>query len=424
MSYPYRDQYQYDRVPSRRRVVITGLGAVSAAGVGVKPLWEALLSGKSCIGPLTRIKPEGMPISIAGEVRDFDPAKYLNPALRPKRMARHTQFAVVAAQEALADAGLDSERLAGLRVAVVIGATVGTPEIMEEVTRQIERGASRGIVPSTPASANLHAAPAAVAEMLGTRNTPATGITNACSSGADAVSIAADMIRLGRRDVIVTGGADAPLSDATVAALVASGICTKRHANPTAAVRPFDRERDGGVPGEGAGIVVLEELESARARGSKIYAEILSTYSCPDEDRTRPTSGLELTMRGALENAGCQPADVDYISAWGCGDPSSDRCETVAIKAALGEDAYRVAVGSIKGTIGIPLAASGALQLVMSAVSHRDHILLPTVNCERPDFDCDLDYIAFKPRRLRLRKSLLNAHGLNGSNVSLLLSSV
>lgn len=424
MSYPFRSQYQYDRVPSRRRVVITGLGAVSAAGVGVKPLWEALLAGRSCIGPVTRFKTEGMPITIAGEVKDFDAGRYIPATLKPRRMARHTQFAVIAACEALADAKLATAELADGRVAVVIGSSTGTSEIMEGVTRQLDRNGARGVSPATAASANMQAAPAAIAEMLGARNTVATTVTNTCSSGVDAVSIAADLIRLGRYDVVVTGGADAPLSDVTTTAIAASGICTKRTDEPSAAGRPFDREREGGVLGEGAGIVVLEELKAAQERGATIYAEITGIHSCPDHDRENPTSGLEMTMRGALENAGRAPADVDYVSAWGCGHPLFDLCETRAIKAALGTDAYRVAVGSIKGAIGIPLGAAGALQLVTTALSHRHGILLPTVNSILRDLDCDLDYVSDHPRRVRLRHSLHNAHGMSGGNITLLLSSV
>ena len=210
----------------------------------------------------------------------------------------------------------------------------------------------------------------------------------------------------------------------TTTAIAASGICTKRIDDPATAGRPFDREREGGVLGEGAGLVVLEDLEAVRERGGSIYAEVAGIHSSPDHDRESPTSGLELTMRGAMENAGCAPADVDFVSAWGCGHPLFDLCETRAIKAALGQDAYRVAVGSIKGAIGIPLGAAGALQLVTTALSHRHNVLLPTINSTNRDLDCDLDYISGSPRRVRLRHSLHNAHGMSGGNITLLLSSV
>lgn len=424
MNYPHRSHFQYDRVPSRRRVVITGIGAVSAAGIGAKVLWDALLAGLSCVGPITRYNPDGALAAIGGEVRDFDPARYIDAILRPKRMARHTQFAVIAAKEALNDAGLKTGDLAAQRVAVVIGSSVGSTEVIEGLTRHLDRNGARGISPSVSATGNMQAAPVAVAEMLGTRNIPATAITNTCSSGVDAVGIAVDMILAGRRDVVITGGADAPLSEVTAAGIAAAGICSKRIHDPMSAVRPFDRDRDGGALGEGAGIFVLEELQAARERGSTIYAEITGIGSCPDANRECPTSGLEMSMRSAMENAGRQPSDIDFVSAWGCGDPLLDRCETLAIKAALGEEAYRVAVSSIKGAIGIPLGAAGALQLVTTALSHRYNLLPPTVNCTYGDLDCDLDYVSGQPRRMRLRHSLHNAHGMSGGNTTLLLSSV
>ncbi len=404
-------------------MVITGLGAVSAAGVGVKPLWESLLAGKSSVGPITLYRAEGLPVTYGGQVRDFEPAKYIPAALKPKRMARHTQFAVIAAQEALADSGLKSKEMAGGRVAVIVGSSLGSSETTEETTRQMDRGGPRSISPAVSAMGNMQAAPTAIVEMMAVAGTTSTSITNTCSSGVDAISIATDMIRSGRRDVTVAGGADAPLSPVMSTVIAAAGM-TSRRTDGAVAGRPFDREREGGVLGEGAGIVVLEELETAQARGAKIYAEIVASSSCPDQDRTQPSSGLELTMREAMQSAGRLSSDIDFVSAWGCGDPYIDIFETNAIKAAMGDSAYRVAVGSIKGGIGIPLGAAGALQLITTALSHRHGLLLPTVNHQRSDLDCDLDYVGERPRRMRLRHSLLNAHGMSGGNTTLLLATV
>ena len=415
---------QYDPLPSRRRVVITGIGAVSAAGVGAQTLWEAMLAGRGCVGMITQYDSAGLPITIGGEVKDFDATKYIAAAIKPKRMARHAQFAVVAAQEALADAGLDRRTLDDYRVSVVVGSSTGTSDIVEQATRDLDRVGTRGVSPSVAAIGNMQGAPTSVAAMLGSRDIPATSVTNTCSSGVDAIGIAVDLIRVGRRDVVVAGGADAPLSNVMTTIIANSGICTLRSDDPAAAGRPFDREREGGVLGEGAGMFILEELQTARERNSKIYAEIVGVHSCPDFDRDRPTSGLEQTMRGAMENAGCAPSDIDFVSAWGCGHPIFDRCETEAIKAALGPDAYRVAVGSIKGAVGIPLGAAGAIQLVTTSLAHYHNILPPTINWNQGDPDCDLDYINGRPRRVRMRNSLLNAHGMSGGNVTLLLSSV
>ena len=421
MNYPYQSHFQYDAVPGRCRVVVTGLGAVSAAGTGTEALWDALVAGRSCIGAFTRYDLRDMDMNVAGEVKDFDASKLIPTRLRPRRMARQTQFAVVAAMEALADAGLTPAALAGRRVAVIVGSAAGTMEMLEENTLQVNRGGPGSLSPASNAGSNIQPAPVAVAAL---REMPATnviGLMNNCTSGVDAIGTAVDLIRFGRYDLVVAGGAEAPLSYMVTSVLTASGMCSKSD-RPDEACRPFDRNRDGGVIGEGAGMVILESAGAARDRGAKPYVEITGTHSCPDERRDLPSSGLEYTMRGALENAGCGARDIDFISAWGCGDPLSDRCETDAIKQVFGDAAYHVAISSIKGAIGIPLGASGPLQLVVLALSHRRHLLPPPVNWRHGDLDCDLDYVGPEPRRVRLRRTLLNAHGLSGGNISIVLT--
>ena len=418
MNYPYRSHYQYDRLPSRRRVVITGLGAVSAAGVGAKALWDALMDGRTCIEVFDHSGVGEADLGVAAAVQDWDATKYIPPRMRPRRMARQTQFAVVAAQEALADAGFQPEKLAGRRVAVILGSAAATLGGLEVLTRAIDNAGPRGIAAASISGQNLQAAPIAVAELVQIPTANVLGLANNCTSGVDAISQAVDLIRFGRYDLVVAGGAEAPLSSVVSSLIKASGITSKRHL-PLEASRPFDRERDGGVLGEGAGIVILEAASLADERGARPYIEILGTYSCPDEQRDQPSSGLEVTMRGALNSAGCGVRDIDFISAWGCGDPLLDRCETQAIKNVFGDEAYRVAVGSIKGAIGIPLGAAGALQMVSLSLSHRHNVLPPTVNWRHGDLDCDLDYISGQARRVKLRKTLLNAHGLSGGNISL-----
>ncbi len=422
MNYPFSSQYQYDRLPQRRRVVITGMGAVSAAGVGTKALWDALLEGRSCIGRITQPVAHGLPISVAGEVKNFDPTRHIESWQRPKRMGRVTQFAVAATREALRDAGLGPGDFKERRVAVVIGSAVSTLGVFEDMAVRVDRGGAGAVTPVGISASNLQASAVAVAQTLQTDHVSTYGIANNCTSGTDAIGNAVDLIKMGRYDYVVAGGTEAPLSPAAASIISASGICTTR-SNPEEASRPFDREREGGVLGEGAGVLVLEERESAIARGVRQYLEILSYHTYPDLDRERPSSGLEYTMSGALESAGCHPRDIDYVSAWGCGHPLFDRCETDAIKAVFGDDAYRVAVGSIKGTIGIPLAASGPLQMIAAAFAHRDGQLPPTVNWEHQDLDCDLDYIGGKGRRARLRKTIINAHGLGGGNISIVVGS-
>lgn len=422
MDYPFRSHLQFDRLPIRRRVVVTGTGALSAAGIGAKALWNALLAGNSCVGPLTHRVAEDLPITVAGEVKDFDAARYIEAWQRPKRMGRVTQFAVAAAREALADAGLKVGDLKTRRAAVVIGSAGSTFGDFENTAVQVEKRGATSITALNISSNNLQASAVAVAQMLQTDHVSAFGIANNCTSGTDAVGNAVDLIRMGRYDLVVAGGTEAPLTPAVTSLLSASGICTKR-STPTEASRPFDRDREGGVLGEGAGVLILEEREAALERGATPIIEILSAYTHPDTERDLPSSGLEHTMRGALENASCEPQDIDYISAWGCGHPLFDRCETDAIKAVFGDHAYRVAVGSIKGTIGIPLAASGPLQLIATAFAHRDNLLPPTVNWRHQDLDCDLDYIGERMRRVRLRRSVINAHGMGGGNISIVVGS-
>lgn len=423
MSYSPENYHRYNRIPTRRQAVVTGMGAVSAAGVGTQNLWDALINGRTCISAVTRFKHEDVEVNVAAEVKDFDATRHIENWQRPKRMARQTQFAVAAAREALADAGLAVDDLRGRRVAVIVGSALSTMEKTEERAFQIVKGGVRNISPAAVAGDNLQAAPVAVAEMLKIEDANAMGFTNNCSSGLDAIGLGVDLIRLGRYDLVVAGGAEAPLSAGIMMVLSAAGMCTWAR-SPEEASRPFDRNRECGVIGEGAGMVILEEKQFAQERSRRPALEILGSHTCPDLRRDLPSSGLELTMQGALENAGCSAADIDYVSAWGCGHPLFDRCETHAIKAALGEDAYRVAVGSIKGTTGVPLAAAGPLQLIATAYAHRHNLLPPTVNWTSADLDCDLDYVGHRPRRVRLRKSIINAHGLSGGNISLVVAGV
>jgi 3-oxoacyl-[acyl-carrier-protein] synthase II len=422
MSYPFRSHYQYCRLPAQRQVVVTGVGTVCAAGNNAKDFWRSLIEGRSGISRITRFDTTGMDSTIAGEVKGFDPLQLIAPRLKPKRLSRQTQFAVVAAQEAARDAGLDfSLRRSGKRIGVVVGSSIcGLEAVTESAVKVQQKGAGFGN-PSIIPIGNLQASALAITELLELEDAFAMGISTACISGTDAVKTASDMIRSGRFDAVICGGTDAPLSRTPMAEFTLAGLCSMRNDSPEKASRPFDRERDSGTIAEGCGIVVLESLESAADRGAAPYAEILGDYAAVDPDKTRPGGGLESTMRGALENARCSPGEIDFISAWGCGHPVIDRCETEAIKRVFGTHADEMAVGSIKGVTGIPLGASGVLQLVALALSYRHEMLPPTLNCDRPDLDCDLDYVSGSPRRMRLRKTLLNAHGLGGGNTCLVL---
>lgn len=412
------------RLPGEKRVAITGLGAISAAGIGYPELWDALLNGRSGIGPITRFDTTGLDSRIGGEVKNFEPTRLIEPRLKPKRLPRQAQFAVVAAAEALRDAGLTNRYLNGLRVAVVIGSAINAPDIITgSALRMHEKGSHRGD-PNMPGMVNGQASALAVAELLSVQGTFAMNVANACSSGTDAIKVGSELIRGNRYDVVVCGGTDAPVSRTPWAELTLLGMTSTRNDEPERAVRPFDRERQGGVLSEGSGIVILEEAGLATERGAQPYLEITGEHTCIDPERSRPSGGLSQTMNVAMRNAMCTPAEVDFISAWGCGDFLQDRIETEVIKEVFGDRAYDIPVGSIKGVIGSPLGAAGALQTVAVALSYKHRLLPPTVNWEHRDLDCDLDYIAAKPRRVNLRHAVLNAHGMGGGNTSMVFTAV
>ncbi len=408
--------------PRERRVVITGLGAVSAAGVGVAALWRALLEGQSGISTITLFDASNLRSRIGGQVRDFDPEKVIEPRMKPRRLARQAQFAVAAAAEAVADAGLDNAAMQAARGGVVLGSALcNADEIAENAVSIDTRGIS-SIRPTALTAINLQTQATAVTDLLGLENVPAFCVSTACISGIDAVTAARDMICSGRADTVVCGGTDAPLGRTPMTECVQFGMCSTRNDEPERASRPFDRERDNGLMAEGAGIVVLESLDSALERGARPYAEIVGSHTCRDPAGTPAGAGMAQTIRMALKNARCPETVIDYISAWGCGDPTLDRMETRAIKEVFGDHAYNLAVSSIKAVTGNPLGAAGPLQLVTCALAFRHGLLPPTVNFEHRDIDCDLDYIQGAPRRARPRRILLNAHGLGGGNTCVVLA--
>lgn len=424
MNYVPQTHHRFSRIPVQRRVVITGIGAVCPIGIGIPALWDALLKRRSGIGTITRFDTTDMASTVAGEVKNFDPLRLIEPRMKPKRLSRQTQYAVVSAAEAVRDAALSRDDLNRRRVGVIVGSsTCNVETITESALKMQQKGAANGNAAGVTMS-NLQASALAVAELLRLEDAFAIGISTACISGVDAVRMACDLIRSGRFETVICGGTDAPLSLTPMAEFCLAGLSSTRNGDPEHASRPFDRDRDRGVISEGSAIVVVEDYEAAIARGAPLYAEILGEYSAVDQSKDRPGCGLSVCMRHALANAQCEVGEIDYISAWGCGHLVIDRIETEAIKEVFGARAHDVAVGSIKGVTGIPLGAAGVLQLVASAMAHRHDLLPPTANCELGDLDCDLDYISGAPRRVRLRRSLLNSHGLGGSNTCLVLGRI
>lgn len=405
----------------RNRVVVTGLGVVAPNGIGKEAFWESLVAGRSGIGPITLFDASRHPCRIAGEVKGFDSRVLLDLATNTKRLARQTQLALAATRMALEDAALTQESLAPeCSVPLVLGISSSAIEVIEHgMERMLERGPGR--VPSHIVHAcQPHQAASIVSEHV-PLVTQALTISSACAAGADAIGAAVDLIRQGRAEVAICGGADAPINPLTFACLARAGLVSLRNEQPERASAPFDVDRDSGVIAEGAGILILELLDHALARGVQPYMEITGFATHMDTDLGVPGSGLELTMAQALANAGRRLDHVDYICAHGPGHPVMDRVETAMIKAVFGPKACTLPISSIKGVIGNPLAAAAALQAIACALMFRRDVITPTANLYTPDPDCDLDYVPLTARQARLHCALINAHGLGGGNSSLIV---
>ncbi|MBE3591235.1 MAG: beta-ketoacyl-[acyl-carrier-protein] synthase family protein [Firmicutes bacterium] len=405
--------------PGSHRVVITGIGAVTPFGVGVEAFWEGLRSGRSAVRRLEGPEWEALPTRIGAVVPEFDAAAHMD-ARAARRTARFGQFAVAAAREALRHAGLDLEREAE-DAGVVLG-TAGGLFASGYQEKLLEEKGPRRVDPLFVTRHGPHMAAARVARELGLRG-PNTTINSACASGADAIGQALNLIRLGHAPVLLAGGSEAITHPVTIASLGIVGALSQRNEEPERASRPFDRDRDGFVLGEGAGVLVLESEEHARARGARILAELAGAgWSFDATDDTAPDAeGQALAMARALRDAGCRPEDVDWVKAHGTSTPLNDRTETAAIKLVFGEHARRVPVSSMKSMIGHAASASGAVEAVGAVLAMLHGTIPPTINYETPDPDCDLDYVPNAARPARLRTVLVNAFGLGGQNAALIL---
>jgi len=405
----------------RNRVVITGMGVLAPNGIGLDAFWKSLLAGRSGIGPITFFDASDLKSRIAGEVKNFNPLDYMEAELKPHRMARHTQLAYAATMMALRDAGLEiTEADLPSPTPVVVGVSTSAMDIIENSISEFDRRGVRGISPSAVGALTPQAAANVIADRIGA-NAHATTVSSACPSGLDAVAVAAKMIQSGEAELALAGGADAPITKHTFAAFTASGLSSFRNSEPQRASRPFDLERDSGVISEGAGMFVLENLERAQARGARIYLEISGYARQRDHTPESPGSGLVETMKLALANAGRDTSEVDYISAYGPGHPVLDAAEVRYIKEVFGKRAYAIPISSIKGVTGNPLAAGGPLQIAACGLSFRDQMISPTANYETPDPECDLDFVANRPRKVRLDCILMNVRGLGGSTSSLVV---
>jgi len=406
-----------------RRVVITGVGLVSPLGIGTKENWEALLAGRSGIGPITRFDAAEYPARIAGEVKNFDPAAY-SPAKEVKKSDIFIHYALAATQFAMEDSRLAIDASNAERVGVYIGSGIGgLPSIERQHAELLEKGPRR-ISPFFIVGLIVNLASGQVSIRYGAKG-PNMANSTACSTGTHAIGDSARMIARGDADAMICGGAEGVVTPLAVGGFSAMRALSTRNDDPQSASRPFDAERDGFVIGEGAGIVVLEELSHAQRRDATIYAEVVGYgvsadafhISAPSEDADGPIR----VMRNALADAGVRPDEMDYINAHGTSTPIGDRIETTAIKKVFGDHARSVAVSSTKSMTGHLLGAAGGLETGITALVVRHGIIPPTTNYQTPDPDCDLDYVPNEAREREVRYALNNSFGFGGTNASILL---
>ena len=405
-----------------RRVVVTGIGLVSPVGIGTQENWEALCSGVSGIGPITRFDASAFATRFAGEVKNFDPLKWIEKK-ELKKMDIFIQFAVAASQFAVDDARLDVTPDIGPRVGVFIGSGIGGFTTIEREHIAYLEGGSRKISPFFIPSAIINLAAGQVSIRFGAKG-PNLATCTACTASAHAIGDSFEIIKRGAADVMIAGGAEAAVCAMGIGGFGALRALSTRNDDPMRASRPFDRDRDGFVLGEGAGMLILEELEFARGRGAPIYAEMVGYGMSADAyHMTAPSEdgdGALRVMEAALESAGVGPEVVDYINAHGTSTPHNDRIETRAIKRAFGEHARKIAVSSSKSMTGHLLGAAGGLEAGITILAVHHQKVPPTINLASPDDDLDLDYVANTGREMPVRYALSNSFGFGGTNGSLL----
>jgi 3-oxoacyl-[acyl-carrier-protein] synthase II len=406
-----------------RRVAITGVGAVTPLGNDVASTWTAALEGRSGIGEIQAFDTTAFPVRIAGEVKDFDPTGLASPK-DLRRLDRNVVFALAAAKEALADAGTNG--LSADRVGIVLGSGVGgLTQLMQQYDVLRERGPER-VSPTFLANVLVDSASGQLAIELGLRG-PNYAIVSACATGSHTIGEGAELVRHGHADAILAGGTEACIHPLILAGFTSMRGLASANGDPTRASRPFDATREGFVMAEGAGVLFLEELEAAKARGAHVYAEVLGYGASNDAHMAAPdpeSVGVVEMMRQALDRAGIKPQEVDYINAHGTSTPLGDAAETKAIKDVFGDHSYELAVSSTKSMMGHTFGAAGAVEAIVCALAIRDQKVPPTINYANPDPECDLDYVPNEARATEVRVALSNAMGLGGHNGCVLLGRV
>ncbi|WP_026582734.1 beta-ketoacyl-ACP synthase II [Bacillus sp. J33] len=404
----------------KRRVVVTGIGAVTPLGNNTETTWNNIKAGVSGIGPLTRLNAEEYPAKVAAEVKDFSPEEYMDKK-DARKMDRFTHYAVASSLMAVKDANLQITDENAHRIGVWIGSGIGGMETFENQYETFLKRGYRRVSPFFVPMMIPDMATGQVSIYLGAKGFNSCTVT-ACATGTNSIGDAFKVIQRGDADAMITGGAEAPITKMSVAGFCAN-TALSTNPDPKTASRPFDQNRDGFVIGEGAGIVVLEELEHAIARGAKIYAEIVGYGATGDAYHiTAPAPGGEggaRAMKMAIEDGGLQPEDIDYINAHGTSTDYNDKFETLAIKEVFGEHAYNLAVSSTKSMTGHLLGAAGGIEAIFTVLAMKEGILPPTINLETPDPECDLDYVPNKSREREIKAAMSNSLGFGGHNATI-----
>jgi 3-oxoacyl-[acyl-carrier-protein] synthase II len=405
-----------------RRVVITGIGLVSSLGIGTEATWDGLLAGTSGVGRVTHFDVSSFAAQIAAEVRGFNPLDYVDKK-DVKKMDVFIQFAIAASQFAVEDSGLSITSANAPQVGVFIGSGIGGFATIEREHSALLEGGPRRISPFFIPASIINLASGQVSIRFGAKG-PNLATCTACSASAHALGESFEIIKRGDADAMIAGGSEAAITPMSVGGFASLRALSTRNDEPARASRPFDRDRDGFIIGEGAGVLILEELEHARARGARIYAEIVGYgvsadayhITAPSEDG----DGAVRAMAMALRKAGIQPSAVDYINAHGTSTPYNDKLETMAIKRCFGEHARRVAISSTKSMTGHLLGGAGGLEAGISALAVHHQVAPPTINLDHPDHDCDLDYVPHVKRPMPITYALSNSFGFGGTNAALL----
>jgi len=407
-----------------RRVVVTGLGAITPLGTGIHKTWEALLKGESGIGTIDRFDVSAYDSQIGAQVRDFDPYDYLERK-EAKRMDRFAQFAVAGAAMAIEDAGLPMTPEIAERTGCLLGVGLGGLATLEQNHEKLTRFGPDRVSPMLWPMMIPSMAPGQVCLRFGFRG-PNSVVSTACAAGTHAIGDAYRLIQRGDADAMVTGGCEAGITPLSLAGFCSMRALSTRNDDPQRASRPFDADRDGFVMGEGSGVLVLEALDQARQRGASIYAEVIGYGMSADAyHMTQPdpeARGVVLCMQRTLQDAGIEPHEMDYINAHGTSTLYNDRCETLAIRQVFGEHAYQLAVSSTKSMTGHLFGGAGGVEAVFSVMSIAHSAIPPTMNLETPDPECDLDYVPNQARYQPVRVAMSNSFGFGGTNASIIFA--